>query len=82
MNQCYQFKESLAKHFWKLFPKLARDKTDTGLDGPFQSGTFGAPEFWCLGTRTLVPPTFLVLVFLDVYAGSCWQCSDNIIGDT
>ena len=39
MNQCYQFKESLAKHFWKLFPKIARDKTDTGLDGPFQNSS-------------------------------------------
>ena len=35
------------------------------------------------GTRVLVPrhqnsgaPTFLFLVFLEVYARPCWQCSD------
>ena len=58
--------ESLAKHFWKL-QKLRKTKQTLA---------------WTVRFRTLVPPTFLVLVFLDVYAGSCLQCSDKIIGDT
>ena len=32
---------------------------NTSVTGTRQSGTFGAPEFWCLGTRTLVLPLFL-----------------------
>ena len=69
MNQCYQFKESLAKHFWKLFPKLARDKTDTGLDGPFQNSS--APHLFSFSFLGRVRWFMLAM-----------QCSDKIIGDT
>ena len=31
--------------------------------GILQSGTFGAPEFWCLGTKTLVPQMILTVLF-------------------
>ena len=49
-----------------------------------QSGTFGAPEFWCLGTRTWVPPLFLGVFFLyyePVCAGIALIKLGNI-GDT
>ena len=35
-----------------------------------------ASEFWCLGTRTLVPPHFLG-DFLMVYSHLCWQCFET-----
>ena len=31
--------------------------------GILQSGTFGAPELWCLGTKTLVPQMILTVLF-------------------
>ena len=35
-----------------------------------------APEFWCPGTRTLVPPHFFG-DFLMVYSHLCWQCFEK-----
>ena len=35
-----------------------------------------APEFWCLGTRTLVPSQFF-WCFLGCFSHLCWQCSDK-----
>ena len=43
----------------------------------YQSGTFGAPEFWCRHQNSGASPFFGGL-FPLLRACLCWQCSDKI----
>ena len=50
-------------------------KNPVNLKGHQTSGA-QAPDFWCPGTKTLVPPTLFGVFSHQCMLISCWQCSN------